>query len=404
MTEDHLPPAWISVRGFWERLMSREIVGVRREFRQGYRGEVLWGDGVLPEMRSFELTHEEMLAYAYDEDLGFSLGVTPRPEVALAWVIGAPPMEAETIPNRDQLSLARSLLIGSDAPWPFEARSAAEQVFWLVAERKMAPGSAAKPLVEAAPPTHRNTAPLGAALAQAVAERRVGWYEATSWLAHAVAPDPPGYEFSRHVLSSALPEAEIPLDAALERLRGLQPTPADYQRYQARGQVAALHAERELLLKAFALLSTDDRVAAALREVVDNEACEDSFTTKIAIWALGRHNEKSAVDYLVSLLSRPQYRIYLDEIEEALAFLCSAEELTPAAEADELEHWSAIRAGLPADPEAWWERDAQSVFWEKRLRSALTLDPARDERHARLAIQLRGDEVPNVRRAAGGEA
>lgn len=426
-----LPPAWISVRGFWERLTSREIVRVQRDFRQGYRGEVLWGDALLPEVRSFELSRDEMLAYAYDEDLGFSLGVTPRPEVALAWVIGAPPMEAETIPNRDQLTLARSLLIGSDAPWPFEARSAAERVFWLVAGRRLPAAEASRPLVEAAPPTHRNTAPIGAALARAVEEGRIGWYEAMGWLAHATAPDPPGFAFSRHVLLAALPEAEIPLGAVLGRLRALQPTPADYQRYEASGQVAALHAERELLLKACALLSTDDRVAAALRGVVDNEACEDAFTVKIAIWALGRHNEKSAVDYLVSLLSRPPYRIYLDEIEEALAFLCSGDRLEPAAEAAgadeaaeedeaddaiETERWSAIRAALPADPAAWWERDAASVFWEKRLRAALTLGaegvvaggPGSDDggsaRRTRLAARLREDEVPNVRVAAGGMA
>ncbi len=411
-----LPPAWISVRGFWERLTSREIVRVRRDFLQGYHGVVLWGDSVLPEMRQFELTRQEVLAYAYDEDLGFTLGVTPRLEVALAWVIGAPPMAEETNPNRDQLTLARSLLIGSDAPWPSEARAAAERALWNVAERKADPAEAARAFSSSAPPTHRNTAALGRALTLAVAGRRIGWYEATAWLTNTLPPDPPGYPFSHDILLAALPEAEIPLDAALRRLRDLQPTPADYQRYEASGQVATLHAEREVLLKAFALLSTDRRAAEALRAVIENEACEDAITVRIAIWALGRQNEKNAIDYLMSLLPRPQYRIYRDEIEEALTFLCSGVELLPAADADELEHWTAIHAGLPKDQAAWWEHDAESVFWEKRLRCALTLDAGtgaarapgvdtgRGERRARLSEHLWNDEVPNVRLAAGGKA
>lgn len=415
MTADP-PPAWISVRGFWERLTSREIVRVRRDFLQGYHGVVLWGDSVLPEVRQFELTREEMLSYAYDEDLGFTLGVTPRLEVALAWVIGAPPMAEETNPNRDQLALARSLLIGSDAPWPSEARSAAERALWSVAERRADPAEAVRAVAAASPPTHRNAAALGRALARAVSARRIGWYEATDWLTNPLPPDPPGYLFSREVLLDTLPEAEIPLDAGLRRLRELQPAAAEYHRYEGSGRVAELHAERELLLKALALLATDTRAAEALRSVIENEACEDAITVKIAIWALGRQNAKSTVDYLISLLPRPQYRIYLDEIEEALTFLCSGAELVPAADADEVEHWTAIQAGLPKDQAAWWERDAESVFWEKRLRSALTLDagtgatraPGVDsgssERRARLAERLRNDEVPNVRLAAGGEA
>jgi hypothetical protein len=400
-TEAGLPPAYISIRGFWERLTSQEVVRVRRDFGQGYTGVVLWGDSLLPEDRRFELTRAEFLDYEYDQDLGFSVGVSDRLPPALVWVIGAPPMENETVPNTDQLELARRLLRGSPAPWPWESRSAAERVLWNLAERKTTPPLAVLELCALAPATHTNTAPLSRALVPAVTEGRLGRYEAIGLLADSLVPDRITYDTRREILLSALPDAEIPLDAAILLLRELHPTAGDHESYTSTGQVSALHAERELLLKALALLTTDARAVEALRAVIDNEAREDAFTVKVAIWALGRQNGKSAIGHLIPLLDQPQYRIYRTEIEEALSFLCSGAELVPKAqEEEEKEYWTKVSLRLPTDAEAWWRHDAESVFWEKRLRCARTLD--RHPGAVDHAVRLQDDEVPVVRVAARG--
>lgn len=394
-----LPIAHISVRGFWERLSSGLVTRLRRDPERGYEGVVLWGESLLPEDRRLELTRQELLDYEYAEDLGFSLGVSDRLPQALAWVIGAPPMAEETIPNWDQLGLAWRLLRGTPTPWPPESRSAAERILWKLAERKIKPPEAILELCALAPATHTNTAPFCRALVPAVAEGRLGRYEALGLLAHSALGDRVDYAVLLEILLSALREAEIPLDAAILLLRELHPTVSDYELYTSTGRVSALHAERELLLKACALVTTDARAAEALQAVIENEAREDALTVKIAIWALGRQNAKIGVGYLIPRLDQPQYRLYLTEVEEALSFLCSGAELIPPAEADEMEHWTEVSRRLPPDAEAWWRHDAESVFWEKRLRCAQTLD--RHPEAGDLIARLRMDEVPMVRSAAG---
>lgn len=397
-----LPLAHISVRGFWERLSSGLVTRLRRDPDRGYDGVVLWGESLFPEDRRLELTRQELLDYEYSEDLGFSLGVSDRLVQGLAWVVGAPPMADETIPNWDQLALARRLLRGTPAPWPVESRSAAERALWRLAERKIKPPEAILEICAWSPATHTNTAPLCHALVPAVAQGRLGRFDALGLLTGPAIGERVTYDVVREMLLSALPDSEIPLEAALLLLRELHPTARDYELYSSTGRISALHAERDLVLKAFALVTTDSRVAAALQAVIDNEAREDALTVKIAIWALGRHNDKSGIDHLIPLLDRPSYRIYLGEVEEALSFLCSGSELVPPAEADEMEHWKEVRRNLPRDSEAWWRHDAESVFWEKRLRCAQTLGRHPEVRD--LAERLKADEVPNVRAAAGGDA
>ncbi len=401
-TEAELPLAHISVRGFWERLSSGLVVRLRRDFERGYDGVLLWGDSILPEERRLELTRQELLDYEYAEDLGFSLGVSERSAQALAWVIGALPMADETTPNRDQLGLARRLLRGTEDAWPWESRSEAERILWNLVQRKIQPSKAVLELCASAPATHTNTAPLCRALAPAVADGRLGRYDAVGLLAGTGMPDTVRYDILREILRAALSEAEIPLDAAIVLLQELSPTAADHEAYTSTGRISALHAERELLLKALALLTTDVRAVSALQAVIDNEVREDAFTVKIAIWALGRQNGKGAIARLIPLLDQPQYQFYLAEIEEALSFLCSGAELIPPAEADEREHWTTVSKSLPASAEAWWRHDAESVFWEKRLRCAQTLDQHPEA--SDLAARLQIDEVPLVRIAAGGDA
>jgi hypothetical protein len=396
---NELPPAYISVGGFWEHLYAGRVTQLRRDFAGGCRGAVVAGDSLFGGEGRLELTRQELLDYEYAEDLGFSLGVSGNLSQTLAWVIGAPLMEEDTIPNQGQLGLVRRLVRGTLAAWPREPRTSADRILSQVAERKIQPPEAIVELGALAPAFHRNTAPLCRAVVPAVAEGRLGPYEALGLLADSQVPERAGYDTLREILLAALGEAEIPLELAILLLQDLRPTAVEYDRYAATGQTAELHVEREVLLKAFALLTTDPRAVEALHAVIGNEAFEDLFTVKIAIWALGRHNGKIGIAYLVALFDQPEFRLYLTEIEEALSFLCSGAELIPPAEGDPGEHWSEVRDSLPRDPESWWRHDSESVFWEKRLRCALELDRHPDAEEA--AARLRMDEVPLVRLAAG---
>jgi len=393
-----LPPAYISVRGFFERLSAGRVIHLRRDLERGCKGVVVMGDALFGEERRLELTRQELVDYEYGEDLEFSLGVSGRLSQALAWVMGAPLMEEETIPARDQLGLALRLVRGIEL-WPGESRAAAAEVLERLTERKIQPPEAIAGLTALAPAACANTAPLCRALVPAVAGRRLGRDEALGLLADASIADRTGYATVRDILLAALPAAEIPLESAILLLRELQPTAVEYDLYSASGRVSELRAERELLLKSFALLTTDSRAVEALCAVIGNEAFEDAVTVKIAVWALGRQNGKDAIGYLVSLLNQPSYRLYDAEIEDALSFLCSGAELIPPAEGDVVEHWSQVGKSLPRDPEGWWRHDAESVFWEKRLRCALALDHHPDA--ADVAARLQMDEVPLVRQAAG---
>jgi hypothetical protein len=398
-SEAELPIAYLSIQGFFERLYSGEIVALRRDPGRGCEGTVLWGEGLLPEQRRFELAHEEFLPYAYDEDALFLAGVSGELARALAWVVGAPPMEEETIPGREQLHLARRLLRGTPAPWPQEPRAAGEGVLWKLQKRMLTPDEALAELVARAPATHSNLRPLCGAVVSSVAQGRLGRGDAMALLADGDVPERVGYAAYRDLLITALPAAAVPLDDALLLLQDRRPTAADYERYTRTGRVDALHGERELLLGSFAFLSTDARAVEALLDVIDNEACENAFTVKTAIWALGRQNDKAAIDRLIALLDQPQYRFYMGDVEDALSFVCSGAELVPPAAAEERAHWDAVSARLAMDDEGWWRHDAASVYWEKRLRCALTLDGHPDA--ADLADQLARDEVPIVRAASG---
>ncbi|MGD8451643.1 MAG: hypothetical protein PVJ57_07470 [Phycisphaerae bacterium] len=196
-----------------------------------------------------------------------------------------------------------------------------------------------------------------------------------------------------------LGRAKISREKAVALMDELKPDGDDYEAYEGTGMVALLHAERELLLKAYAFCTTDSQITRQIAAVIENHEREDTMTVQAAIWALGRHDDKAAIDSLIALLNRGDFQFHCATIQETLQFLCSGRELIPIADEQEWKHWSDRKQQLPTSPAAWTQHDATSVFWEKRLRVARQWSADRAE--GQLA-QLKMDEVLPVRLAAGG--
>ncbi len=199
--------------------------------------------------------------------------------------------------------------------------------------------------------------------------------------------------------SAALEDGEISLEDAAEFMEDLKPDQIDYRAYDETGSVGFLNAEREILLKAYAFCPTNPAITEQITAVIDNHEREDVITVQTAIWALGRHNDKAALDYLYNILGKEELDFHSLTIQDALQYLASGQALIPTTGDDERGHWSKQRRQLPKDPAAWAAHDANSVFWEKRLRVATEWKAGGEE--ARLD-RLKKDEILPVRLAAGG--
>jgi hypothetical protein len=211
-------------------------------------------------------------------------------------------------------------------------------------------------------------------------------------------PDSP-YGNLRQQAVMALRDASIPLEKAATLMSDLMPGEEEYESYQEAGTVSLLCAEREILLKAYAFCTTDPKITEQITAVINNHEHEDAITVQTAIWALGRHNDNAAIDSLLGLLRRDAFGFHQITIQEALQFLCSKRELIPIAGENEWKYWGDRKQRLPDNPAAWAECDAESVFWEKRLRVVKQWKAAGEE--SRLE-RLKMDEVLPVRLAAGG--
>ncbi len=199
--------------------------------------------------------------------------------------------------------------------------------------------------------------------------------------------------------SAALEDGDISLEDAAELMEDLLPDQEDYDAYEATGAVTMLNAEREILLKAYAFCPTDSAITEQITAVINNHEREDVITVQTAIWALGRHNDKAALDTLYNLLGNEELDFHSLTIQDALQYLASGRELVPTTGEDERGYWSKQRRQLPKDPAAWAAHDAGSIFWEKRLRVASGWKASGEE--TRLD-RLKKDEILPVRLAAGG--
>jgi hypothetical protein len=203
----------------------------------------------------------------------------------------------------------------------------------------------------------------------------------------------------RGLILSKLSNSGIELDRAINVLRELQPNAEDYLAFKNDGDLDKLHVERDLLIKCFGVHTTDPKICDALKSIIDNRSSEYSGTVELAIWALGRQNDKASIAFLIDLIGRQVLEPSLPVIERALQFICSGDQLiTRAPDAQALPHWINVQDRLPKARAEWAAYDAGSVFWEKRLRCAV--EWARSAEYGKYLESLGGDEVAAVRDAA----
>jgi hypothetical protein len=197
----------------------------------------------------------------------------------------------------------------------------------------------------------------------------------------------------------ALRSTDPTLDQALHYVEIHQPTEHDYSYYEETSDTSFLATQRDIFIKAFGMHTTDQRIVDMLYRVVDSEFVDEGTAT-LAIWAIGRQNNKASIPVLLNWLSAPRMTRYSVTIERALQYICSGPKLIPLSYDKELAYWRETAESLPGSDAEWVVHDSTSVFWEKRLRCAVQYPAGFADELSRLA----GDEVHQVRDAAANAA
>jgi hypothetical protein len=207
------------------------------------------------------------------------------------------------------------------------------------------------------------------------------------------------YSSLRSRVLARLSDCYIELDGAIELLRKLKPNAGDYQAFKKDGDLDRLHVERGVLVKSFGILVTKPKTSDALKIIIENRSCDYIGTVELAIWALGRQNEKESIAYLIGLLEQQLFEPSVPVIERALQFVCSGDKLITRSPVTPIAaYWTEVQSDLPKTSAEWAAHDASSVLWEKRLRCAHQW--ARSGEHGELLEILGQDEVGPVRAAA----
>lgn len=200
------------------------------------------------------------------------------------------------------------------------------------------------------------------------------------------------YEQRRYAIAHAALSANLSIRTLCSALRE-SPTADDLAKYHQTREHIYLRSDRAVLILASAVGPTNLDVSNALLEIASNPN-EAAFLRSLAIWAIGRNNCKSSIPTLHAWLDDARFaRLQLD-LQRALQYLCSGNQLVPISSTAPFEHWRHIANDLPQSDADWQARDVHSVFWEKRCRTALTpVSPA-------VLNAVVADEVAPVRRAA----
>lgn len=215
-------------------------------------------------------------------------------------------------------------------------------------------------------------------------------------------PDPSTeYPALRELVLRRLEDARCTAASVGDAMSSRLPTETDRRAYEESGRIAELHAERELVYKAYALHTTDPAATEQLLACLANKDNDDVQTLQVVVWSLGRHNDKGSIRPLLAVLADEESPFLHGLAQQALQRLCSGEQLIELADSDRaVEHWSAVERSLPnaRNTEAWVRRDAGSFFWEKRQRAAQAA--GQDVRLRFLLGELAEDEVLQVRETA----
>jgi len=418
-----------NAKKFWKTYAEQDFVSLKRHENGNYEGVALDfgddGEASFGEEVPYSITRQELIDYKYESDDAFAPCVFANLASALVSVLRDPELAEPTVPNCHRLRLVIRLIRDPSPAEPtysnvLRTRNAVRDY----AEKKIQKGQCFGQLRSLREDTDGSYGTLCHAVLKYLDEGAFSAEQAANLL-YAITPIADvNYILVLRMVLETLPDCELSIDKTCRFLEALLPTKEDYAEMEGSGRISRVHTERDVLIKALSMCQTDERITAQLVRIMDNHENEDLFTVIETISALGIHNDKSCIPRLVECLGRDDMGRYRDMIEEALQLLCSGPALIPRAvfgmdfsgyteeelealdnnkdQEPKIEHayWCEKAQTLPATPADWLRQDAESVFWQKRLRCALAGEGSRIPPH--LLNALRNDEVMTVRISCGG--
>jgi hypothetical protein len=417
----------ISADELWDLYAAGQFLSLERAEDGAMSGTLLTlapGEIIADEV-AFTVSRDELEAYPYDGDELFELGLQTSPARALRNIVAGSRLGDDTLPNRAEVALAlRFPRDGGPATPGSVVRAGTRRIlerFSRENDRDVEEATAA--IRGLRPSAGPGLDPISRLVLGLLRTEHVSVSQATSILTDAGPLLDVPYFVIKGAARSGLDVADVTNEDLCRFLDVLQPGPLEYGQLLETGRLAAVHAERAVILKAIALLPTDPDLSARLIGVLENHACEDAFTVRIAVWCIGRHNDKNAIPVLVEMLGRSDMRLYRRDLERALQVLCSGSAAIPLAieapDAPELSeseqrrseddpdwdpgaeqrYWREQTRNLPApsDADAWLRHDGESIFWEIRQRAAAA---GRQALRGQALQRLQADAVAPVRAVA----
>jgi len=418
---------------FWSIYSDRNFVSLKRQGHGNYEGVALdFGDGgeaFLGEQIPFAMTRQELLDHSYKTDDRFAPCVFTNLANALSTVLQDPELAEPTEPNRHRLRLVIRLIRDPSPDEPsysvvVTTRNAARDY----AGKKIGKDQFLGQLKDLREGPDKNYDALCQTILKYLDAGTLSAEQAAHLLYATTPAADTDYLLVSRIVLETLSECDLPTEKACRFLEALRPTQTDYAEMIDTGRIASVHTERDVLLKALSMCHTDERITAQFLAVLNNHANEDLFVVFEAIAALGLHNDKSSIRALIACLAREEMARYRDAVEEALQMLCSGptliskaifgadlsqymDDVPEGSDEDEGEdvdqdlkmeydYWEEKAKTLPNTAFDWSRSDAESVFWQKRLRCALSQGPPQFP--AQQLQALRNDEVATVRIAAVG--
>jgi len=432
-----------SAERFWSAYGERNFVSLKRQPNGNCDGVMLDfgedGEAFFGEQVSFSITQQELMDYPYKKDDRFAPCVFEALESALLAVLRDPGLAEPTEPNRNRLQLVIRLIRDpSTDETSYSVMVQTRDFVKQYADGKLKKDALIRKLRNLEKGRDENFERLCHCVLEVLDLGALSADEAASLLCSNIPLSDNQHVLVWHVVLETISGCRLSVEKACLFLETLLPTEADYAELVESGWISSVKTERDVLVKALSMCPTDKRIANQCMKILDNHENEDFFMIFEAISALGLHNEKACIPFLIKCLARDDMVRYRDGIEEALQMLCSGATLIPKAiwgidlseymeeapedEASEeellpkevleilgtqeeqslkieYEYWQKQGKTLPDTPDAWSGHDAGSVFWEKRLRCALA---AKEAMGSAFTSSFQSDEVLTVRTAAGG--
>ncbi|MBD3272328.1 MAG: hypothetical protein GF384_07310 [Elusimicrobia bacterium] len=181
-------------------------------------------------------------------------------------------------------------------------------------------------------------------------------------------------------------------------LKTLTITKEQYQKYEESGYVGYLYEGRAMIIRALAFVPHDPAITDYCTSLISNYQHETYDILRMAIFTLGRQNDKTAIPFLMKLFEYHTLEKHYGHIDDALQFITSGSSIIPSSFFLYVKKWKKIVQTLPKTMEEWMAHDAHSVLWEKRLRIAHNC--SRSKAYPEILQLLQQDEIPAIREIA----